>query len=154
MGGSGGHGWNHLGDVESLEEVLRNSRVGDKRIVFISFATEDINEVNLLRTQAKSENGDIEFNDHSVRAPYYSERAKYIRRKLSERINRCSKTVVYLSVATANSRWVKWEVERSLELGKSIIAVHPGKNYSGWLPRWLQGNGITIVSSSDLAAEL
>ena len=122
MGGSGVHGWNHLGDVESLEKIARNLLADSKRHVFISFATEDINEVDLLRAQAESENSDIEFKDHSVRAPYDSERAEYIRRKLLERINRCSKTVVYLSVATANSRWVKWEVEQSLELGKGCVS--------------------------------
>ena len=154
MGGAGVGGWNRLGDVEALEEVARNLLADSKRHVFISFATEDINEVNLLRAQAESENSDIEFKDHSVRVPYDSERAEYVRRKLFERINRCTKTVVYLSVATTNSRWVKWEVERSLELGKSVIAVHPCKNYSGRLPRWLRRNGISVASWSNLAAEL
>ena len=154
MGGAGVGGWNRLGDVEALEEVARNLRANGKRNVFISLATEDINEGNLLRAQGENENSDIEFNDHSVRAPYDSASAEYIRRKISERINRCSKTVVYLSVATANSRWVRWEVERSLELGKSVIAVHPGKIYSGWLPGWLRRNEITVVPWSKLAPEL
>ena len=75
MGGGGGGGWNQLGNISALEQKAREALAGGKRNVFISFATEDMNEVNLLRAQAKNENNDIEFNDHSVRAPYDSERA-------------------------------------------------------------------------------
>ena len=75
MGGSGGGGWNQLGDVRSLEQKAREALAGGKRNVFISFATEDLNEVNLLRAHAKNENSDVDFNDHSVRVPYDSERA-------------------------------------------------------------------------------
>ena len=154
MGGSGGGGWNRLGDVNSLERKAREALAGGRRNVFISFANEDVDEVNLLRAQAKNENSDIEFNDHSVRAPYDSKRAEYIRQKISERISRCSTTVVYLSNSTANSRWVKWEVERSQELGKKVIAVHSGGKYSGERPDWLQSNKIKVVPWSKLPTEL
>ena len=154
MGGSGRGGWNRLGDVNSLEKKTREALAGGKRNIFISFATEDMDEVNLLRAQAKIENSDIEFNDHSVRAPYNSERAEYIRQKISERISRCSTTVVYLSNSTANSRWVTWEVERSQELGKAVIAVHSSDEYSGRRPDWLQRNNIKVLPWSKLPNEL
>ena len=154
MGGSGGGGWNRLGDVRSLEEKARAALTGGKRNVFISFATEDLNEVNLLRAQAKNDNSDIEFNDHSVRAPFDSERAEYIRRKISERIERTSITVVYLSGSTAQSRWVKWEVQKSLELGKKVVAVHAGDSFSERRPGWVKENGIKVVPWSQLASEL
>jgi len=54
--------------------------------VFLSFAHEDINEVNLLRGQAKDEGSAIEFNDWSVREPFDSRRADYIKQKIGERI--------------------------------------------------------------------
>jgi MTH538 TIR-like domain (DUF1863) len=63
-----------------------------------------MDEVNLLRAHAKNENSDIEFNDHSVREPYDSERADYIRQKIGERIARASVTVACLSENTAQSR--------------------------------------------------
>ena len=66
MGGGGGGGWNQLGNISALEQKARDALTSGKRNVFISFATEDINEVNLLRAQAKNDNSDIEFNDHSV----------------------------------------------------------------------------------------
>jgi hypothetical protein len=154
MGGSGGGGWNQLGDVRSLEQKAREALAGGKRHVFISFATEDMREVNALRAQAKNENSDIEFNDHSVRVPYDSERAEYIRQKISERISRSSVTVVYLSDATAHSRWVAWEVQKSLELNKKVVAIHAGARFTGIMPSWVRNNGIKVVPWSNLAPEL
>lgn len=154
MGGSSSGGWNRLGDVRALEEKARAALQGGKRNVFISFATEDMNEVNLLRAHAKNENSDIEFNDHSVKEPYDSERAEYIKRKIGERIARSSTTVIYLSENTAQSRWVAWEVQKSLELGKKVIAVHPGDSYKGKQPNWLDDHNIKVVPWSKLAGEL
>ncbi|UYG07163.1 TIR domain-containing protein [Halomonas sp. M4R1S46] len=153
MGGSSGGGWNRLGDIRALEEKARAALQGGKRNVFISFATEDMDEVNLLRAHAKNENSDIEFSDHSVRKPYDSEQAEYIRRKIGERIARSSTTVVYISENTVQSRWVSWEVQKSLELGKRVIAVHPGEGFEGRKPDWLAGN-IKIVPWAKLADEL
>lgn len=153
MGGNGGGGWSSLGDVRALEEKAKAALQGGKRNVFISFATEDMDEVNLLRGQVKNEKSDIEFNDHSVREPYDSDRAEYIRRKIAERINRTSTTVVYLSKNTAQSRWVKWEVEKSLELGKRVIAVHKGEKPVGKNPSWLSAE-IKVVPWSKLSDEL
>jgi hypothetical protein len=153
MGGTGGGGWSSLGDIRALEEKAKAALQGGKRNVFISFATEDMDEVNLLRAQAKNEKSDIEFNDHSVQEPYNSDRAEYIRRKIAERINRTSTTVVYLSTNTAQSKWVKWEVEKSLELGKRVIAVHAGDQFSGKKPSWLSAD-IKVVRWSKLVDEL
>lgn len=152
MGGNGG-GWSRLGDVRALEKKAKTALQGGKRNVFISFATEDMDEVNLLRAHAKNEKSDVEFNDHSVQEPYDSERAEYIKRKITERITRTSTTVVYLSKNTEQSQWVKWEVQKSLELGKKVIAVHPGDSLKGKKPSWLPGN-IKVVPWAKLADEL
>lgn len=154
MGGSSLGGWSRLGDVKSLEQKAKAALNEGKRNVFISFATEDMNEVNLLRAQAKNDNNDIEFNDHSVREPYDSVQAEYIRRKISERINRASVTVVFISNNITQSKWVKWEVERSLELGKKVVAVHSGKRFDGVEPKWISDHGIKSVAWSKLSDEL
>jgi hypothetical protein len=154
MGGSSSGSWSRLGDVRALEEKAKAALQSGKRNVFISFATEDMDEVNLLRAQAKNEKNDIEFNDHSVREPYDSEQAEYIKRKISERIARTSVTVVYLSENTSQSKWVTWEVERSLELGKKVIAVHAGAKFSGTTPSWLQDGKIQTVSWANLSDSL
>jgi hypothetical protein len=152
MGGSGGGG--RLGDIRSLEEKAKAALRGGKRNVFISFAFEDVDTVNALRAQAKNEKSDIEFNDYSVSEPYDSERAAYIRQKISERIARSSVTVIYLSENTAKSEWVKWEVEKSIELGKKVIAVHPKSQPKGAVPDWIGSRGIKVVPWTNLSAEL
>jgi hypothetical protein len=157
MMGGGGGGSGSLGDISDLErrakEILTRGETARKN-VFISFAYEDLNEVNLLRGQAKNSNIDLEFNDHSVREAYNSERANYIRLKLRERINRCSTTVVLLSEHTEASEWVKWEVSKSAEMGKQIIATHSGKAPPVNLPNFISERGIKIVPWSELASEL
>jgi hypothetical protein len=154
MGGSSGGGWSRLGDVRALEAKAKAALQEGKRNVFISFSTEDMNEVNLLRAQAKNDNNDIEFNDHSVHEPYNSERAEYIKQRIAERINRSSITVVYLSNNTAQSQWVAWEVQKSIELGKKVVAVHSGDQFSGRKPQWIQENSIKVVPWSQLASNL
>jgi hypothetical protein len=157
MGGGGGSSRSSLGDTRDLEnrakEILQQ---GDsvRKNVFISFAYEDLNEVNLLRGQAKNENTDIEFNDLSVKDAFDSQRSEYIKQKIRERINQSSTTVVYLSKDTAQSKWVKWEVEKSIELGKQVIATHSGDKPPGPVPDFIKGNKISVVPWSDLAAEL
>lgn len=157
MGGGGGGSSSSLGDTRHLEdrakEILQSGDTGRKN-VFISFAHEDLNEVTLLRGQAKNENSEIEFNDFSVKEPYQSERAEYIRQKIRERINQSSMTVVYLSAGTAKSEWVKWEVEKSLELGKKVVATHSGERLPCATPNFISDNSIKVVAWSKLADEL
>lgn len=119
-----------------------------------AFLAEDLDEVNLLRAHAKNENSDIEFNDHCVRAPYDSDRADYIKRRIEERISRASYTLVYLSDHVAQSSWVTWEVQRSKELGKKVIAVHAGTSFEGTRPTWLDDGGVKVVAWSNLASKL
>ena len=114
MGGGGG-GSRSIGDIQSLvdkaKQELRDGEQAGKKNVFISFAHDDINTVNLLRGQAKNDNVPLEFNDWSISEPIDSERATYIKQKISDRIAQCSVTVVFLSAATPKSPWVEWEIE-------------------------------------------
>jgi hypothetical protein len=153
MGGGGG-GRRSLGDIRALEQRAKAALQGGKRNVFISFAMEDLDEVNLLRAHAKNEKSDIEFNDYSVREPYDSERAEYIRQKITERIERASVTVVYLSESTPQSEWVKWEVEKSLSLGKRVVAMYASDKPPSQLPAWVSEKKIGLVPWKNLADEL
>jgi len=153
MGGGGG-GRRSLGDIRALEQRAKAALQGGKRNVFISFSMEDLDEVNLLRAHAKNEKSDIEFNDYSVREPYDSERAEYIRQKITERIERASVTVVYLSESTPQSEWVKWEAEKSLSLGKRVVAMYASDKPPSQLPAWVSEKKIVLVAWKNLAAEL
>ena len=129
MGGGGG-GSISSGDVRTLEdkakEKLTQAAADTSRHVFISFAYEDVDEVNLLRGQAKNDKTDLEFDDFSVKEAFNSTNADYIKRQIREKIDKCSVTVVYLSGNSANSDWVNWEIEESFKRGKGVIGVYKG----------------------------
>jgi len=158
MGGGGG-GSSSIGNIQSLvdkakQELRKSEQQGEKRNVFISFAYEDINQVNLLRGQAKNENSPLEFNDWSVSEPFESERAAYIRQKIAERIEKSSLTVVFLSDATAKSKWVGWEIEKSIEMGKHVLGVYPQDSKPTSLPEPIAKNGIKCVPWPELASTI
>ena len=147
MGGSGRSlAPNELKMLEQrAKKSLREHGRGGQHNVFISFSSDDLNEVNLLRAQAKSENSNIKFNARSLKTPFDSERADYIKRDIRERIRQCSVTVVYVSDNTANSKWVDWEIQESLAMGKSVVAVHKGNTPPKRLSKAITDNQIQFV---------
>lgn len=157
MGGGGG-GSSSIGNIQSLVEKakqeLRKSEQAEKRNVFISFAFEDINEVNLLRAHSKNENSPLEFNDWSVSEPIDSERAPYIKQKIAERIQQSSLTVVFLSDSTVNSKWVAWEIEESLRMGKQVFGVYPKNCMPKSYPISITAHKIKCVPWPDLASAI
>lgn len=151
MGGGGGgqRGGLTPGDVERLERVarekLRQAAEVQKRNVFLSFVNEDLNDVNLLRGQAKKKNSDIDFNDWSVQKPFDSKDADYIKRGIRERIRQSSMVLVYVSGNTAPSRWVDWEVREALEMGKEVVAVYKGDKPPAALPPVIKEKRIKLI---------
>ena len=148
MGGSSG-GRLDSSDIKRLEEKakqkLSEAKEDTSRHVFISFDHEDLNEVNLLRGQAKNDNVDLQFDDHSVKEPFDSVNADYIKRQIREKIDRCSVTVVYLSAKTASSTWVNWEIEESIKRGKGVIGVYKGDKAPTSVPSAFKQNGCKSV---------
>lgn len=154
MGGGGG-GSRSIGDIRSLveeakEELRKGDDAGKRKNVFISFAYEDIDEVNLLRGQAKNEKSTLEFNDWSVPEAFDSERAEYIKKKIGDRISRSSLTIVYLSDHSSNSQWVDWEIEESIRREKTVIGVHKGNARPAKLPGAIERHNINVIPWSML----
>ena len=150
MGGGGGGGRGLTpGELRDLEQRAKKSMKDPgstgKCNVFISFASEDLNDVNMLRGQAKNQNSDIEFNDWSLKEPFDSKKAEYIKRGIRERIRQCSVTVVYISDNTADSKWVDWEIRESLAMGKGVVAMHKGDSQPSRLPKAISDNKIPVV---------
>lgn len=151
MGGGGGgrRGRMTPDDFERLarlaKDTLRKSGQAAKRNVFLSFAMEDRDEVNLLRGQAKNENAELEFNDWSLREPFDSDNAEYVRRGIRERMRQCSLTLVYLSPSSAKSPWVDWEISESIEMGKAVIGVYRGDRPPTQIPAAARSNRIPLV---------
>ena len=144
MGGSSGGGlsFNLLALESSAKQKLSDATSSPSVThVFISFAAEDMGEVNLLRGQARNEYSDLEFDDYSVKKAYNSEDADYIKRKIREKIDKSSVTVVYLSPSAANSEWVNWEIAESIKRGKGVVGVYSGSSAPSVVPSAFGANG-------------
>lgn len=90
---------------------------------FLSFVEEDLDLVNLFRGQAKNRNSDLEFADYSVREPYNSTNASYIKQQISPKISGSSLTMCLYGPTTHTSAWVHWELNKALEFRKPIMGV-------------------------------
>lgn len=149
MGGSGGGRGLSPDELKRLEKVakkaVKDKSTSEKKSVFISFSGEDVNEVNLLRGQAKNEASDLEFIDRSLKEPFDSKNAEYIKRGIRERIRQSSVTVVYVTENTAQSKWVDWEIRESLSLGKGVIAMYKGDKSPSKIPSAIKEHKIKLV---------
>jgi hypothetical protein len=147
MGGSGGGGISS-GERMKLEELakqkLKDAAVTSRHL-FISFAFENEDEVNLLRGQAANDKTALQFDDFSLREAIKSNNEDYIKQKIRERIDRASVTVVYLTNETAQSRWVDWEIAESMRRGKGVIGVHKGDTPPSRLPQAFVQNRLSVV---------
>lgn len=90
---------------------------------FLSFVEEDLHLVNLFRGQAKNDNIDLEFADYSIKEPFDSTNADYIKRGITSQLNLASITICLYGPSTHTSNWVDWELRKSVELGKPIMGV-------------------------------
>jgi MTH538 TIR-like domain (DUF1863) len=91
--------------------------------VFLSFVEEDLDLVNLFRGQAKNKNSELEFSDYSVKEPYDSQNAAYIRTKIRERISAAAVTLCLIGKKTYASKWVDWEIRASAEEYNKLVGV-------------------------------
>lgn len=91
--------------------------------VFLSFVQEDLGLVNLFRGQAKNKNSELEFSDYSIKEPYDSTNAAYIRGKIRERIAAASVTICLIGEKTHKSAWVDWEIRASAEEGNQTFGL-------------------------------
>lgn len=148
MGGGGG-GSIPRSDLKQLEEKakqsLKDATADTSRHVFISFAFEDEDEVNLLRGQAKNDKTELAFDDFSLKEAINSNNEDYIKQKIRERIDRVSVTAVYLTKDSAKSEWVEWEIAESLKRGKSVIGVYKGAAPPAQLPMAFKQYGLETV---------
>jgi hypothetical protein len=134
--------------IDRLAKVAQESfqdAKPEKRNVFISFDHRDVVEVNFLRGQAKNEANDLEFNDYSLKEPYESEKAEYIKSGIRERIRQSSVTLVYISEVTHESPWVDWEVRESLAQGKGVICVHKGNIMPSRQPKFISEFELKVI---------
>src|SRR5439155_1074905 len=90
---------------------------------FLSFVEEDLNLVNLFRGQAKNQRFDLQFDDYSIKIPFDSGNAEYIGRGIAGQIKLATLTVCLYGPTTYQSKWVNWELNKTLEFGKPLMGV-------------------------------
>ncbi len=110
------------------------------RNVFLSFAMEDQRLASAFRAQARSGRSDLEFRDYSVKEPF--ERAW--KSNVERLIRRCSATICLVGKSTWSSDAVDWEIRKSDELGKKLIAVRLDPDVRRH-PRALRELGVAVV---------
>ena len=81
--------------------------------VFLSFAMEDKALVDLFRGQARNRRLPLEFRDYSIKEPFDSA----WKTQCEERIRYCSLTICLVGA-------VNWEIRKSADLGKGIMAIY------------------------------
>jgi hypothetical protein len=114
---------------------------GRIRNVFISFHVDDEAQVNLLRSQAKDENFDLEFRDYSVKEPFDEQWKAQCR----DRISQTSATIVMIGPETASRDAVNWEIEESYRQGKRVIGVRIYKDRNDPIPPALVSHNAPVV---------
>jgi hypothetical protein len=95
-----------------------------KKKVFISYDYDnDKHYKNLLLAWDSNKLFDFSIHDHSADVSINSTDATAIKRVISRYINEATYFLVIVGKKTHKSSWVKWEIEKALELNKKIVAV-------------------------------
>lgn len=113
--------------------------------VFLSFVEEDLELVRLFRGQAKNKNSALSFDDYSVKVPYNSVNAGYIRSRITEKIRAASVTICLIGSTTSTSRWVDWEIEKSDDLGNKVFGVRLNSRVNHPVPASLRAAGGKVL---------
>ena len=126
--------------TQDVERQVDDEREHKTRNVFISFHNNDERKVDLLRVQARREEYDLNFRDHSVKAPI-----EKWRKEVDKKIDNTSATIVMIGEHTAERPNVAYEIERSYAKGKKVIGVmiRSDKNYK--VPKQMKDSKAPIV---------
>ena len=89
------------------------------RHVFLSFSMGDEGIVNVFRGQAANRQSVLVFHDYSIKEAFEST----WKMKAERLIRACSVTICLIGKTTYRSKAVDWEIRRSAELGKTVMAV-------------------------------
>ncbi len=91
--------------------------------IFLSFSSDNLDQVRGFRLLAKNPNYELDIYDESIKTAINSTNADYIKRIIGDKISRASVTLCLIGTTTHQSAWVDWELERSHKEGNQIIAM-------------------------------
>ncbi len=94
------------------------------RNTFFSFDFDDVRAANIVRNSnvVREEAGQMAFRDHSLYEKVKSSDAA-IQKAIDDGLGNTSVTVIITGANTWRSRWVRYEVAKSLERGNGLIVV-------------------------------
>lgn len=117
-----------------------------KKAIFISYDYDnDKHYKNLLVAWDKNREFDFSFYDASVDVSVDSNNAAAIKRVISARINGASHFLCVVGKHTHKSGWVKWEIEKAVELKRKLVAVKTASGNTS--PSAILGVGATWAMS-------
>jgi len=117
-----------------------------KKKVFVSYDYDnDKHYKNLLLAWDSNKLFDFSIHDHSADVSINSRNATAIKSVLSRYINEATYFLVIVGAMTHKSGWVKWEIEKAVELKKKILAVKTDRENTS--PDALLGVGATWAMS-------
>ncbi|MFC4263850.1 TIR domain-containing protein [Ferruginibacter yonginensis] len=120
--------------------------MGYKKKIFVSYDyTNDKHYKNLLLAWDANRLFDFSIHDHSADVGINSSNAGAIKSVLSRYINEATYFLVIIGPKTHKSQWVKWEIEKAVELGKRIVAVKTDRENTS--PSELYGVGASWAMS-------
>lgn len=112
-----------------------------KRRIFISFDHDDTPQISGF-LGLREIMDDFEFYNHKLDRRIQSTDAQYVRRVITEEYMRpASLTVVLIGNKTADSAWVKWEIQESLRQGKGLLGIRL-KGSHGRIPEGIPHNAV------------
>jgi len=101
----------------------------EKKKIFISYTYEtDRQYKNLLIAWDKNKQFDFFISDYSADVSINSTDASAIKRTISRYISEATTFLVIIGKETHKSNWVRWEINKAVELGKILIAVKTDQN--------------------------
>jgi hypothetical protein len=122
-----------------------------KKKVFVSYDYDnDKHYKNLLLAWDANKLFDFSIHDHSADVSINSINASAIKSVLSRYINEATYFLVIVGSKTHKSNWVKWEIEKAIELRKRIIAVKTDRENTS--PEVLLGIGASWAMSFSYGA--
>ena len=117
-----------------------------KKKIFISYDYDnDKHYKNLLVAWDANSEFDLSFYDASVDVSVDSNDAAAIKRTISARINNATYFLCIIGKQTNKSGWVKWEIEKAVELTKKLVAVKIDSGNTS--PDAIQGVGASWAMS-------
>lgn len=96
------------------------------RYVFFSFAYDDVKnfKVNVVRNSWLLKNKEETFTDGSIWESAKTKGDAALKKLIEEGLNKTSVTTVLIGEATANRRWVNYEIVKSFDKGNGILGIH------------------------------